>query len=161
MEDNLYILDLNPEKLVRYLADEHLSETIESVIHVTSPARFGLEHSSKNPFVEFCKRNASNYEIVVKIAECAIDEYKFRNGVSHYLKHEVELLSLEFPDLDEGELEAFPCVVSTDNYRIENGKINTIESYRNEYAEMYENDLLSWTDRPIPKFINERANEKR
>ncbi|EFA83187.1 hypothetical protein PPL_03977 [Heterostelium album PN500] len=149
---NLFVLDKNSKKSVRYHCDKHVVKLILEAVqmlycayHVleadddawkaSSPTPLKLTHKN-HPINKWVRTNASSYDFTVDYAANLLDEYTLRYGKIHSYKEHVDWLSKNKPSkLDKSNQLTLMPVAMPEEYRVQpmNDWDDVVKSYRTYY----------------------------
>ncbi len=155
---NIFYLDRDIEKCVRYHCDKHVvkmileyAQLLSSVHHMTDPKAsemsflYRLTHKN-HPDAIWARSSLQHYEYLFSLAILLGEEYTYRYGKSH--KSIGVISQMPIPQLpDNGFAEPPKCV--HDDFK---GIEDTVTAYR-EYYKRDKRDFCVWTGRDVPEWF--------
>lgn len=159
---NLFYLDHNIEKCVKYHCDKHvvkmITETAQLIsnVHRICPGKNTIpdfvmnydKRHSNSPHAKWLRNSIKNYNFICTFGLALYHEYQFR--YNNIKKHQRSLKIFEW-SLDNqpklpNEIFSLPPIVMSDEFKINN---NIVLSYRNLYM-TDKRHFMSWKNRKQP-----------
>ena len=156
---NIFVLDNDYVECAKLHVDKHVVKMILehaqmmcTVHHLIGGYDYKIPYKSthvNHPCNKWLRDSIENYEWLYNMTSALNDEYRYRydKNVNHKSFDVIE--SLPFPDLPDVKMTRFARAMP-DECKIDN---DIVASYRN-YYNVAKQDILKWTKRDIPAWIN-------
>ena len=151
---NIFYLHHDPKLCAQYHVDKHvvkmILETAQllSTTHWLSDSEGPYRITHKNhPSAIWTRSNKSNYTWLCQLGIELCKEYTYRYGKTHKTQKHLEWMSLNIPNLPDGEFTP-PSLAMPDVFKCN----DNIESYR-QYYRLGKKHLHNWKMREKPQFI--------
>ena len=151
---NIFYLHHDPKLCAQYHVDKHvvkmILETAQllSTTHWLSDSEGPYRVTHKNhPSAIWTRSNKSNYTWLCQLGIELCKEYTYRYGKIHKTQKHLEWMSLNIPNLPDGEFTP-PSLAMPDVFKCN----DNIESYR-QYYRLGKKHLHNWKMREKPQFI--------
>lgn len=162
---NIFAVDLNTSTCARYHIDKHIVKMPVELAQMISFVYYDYDYWQKenpsilmafsknhalHPCSKWIKESLGNFIWTSELGIKLIEEYRYRyNSEKHERCYQIFKYALNnYPDFDKWEMTDF-ALAMPDEYKCE----SSIESYRTYYR-LGKLDLLKWTKRDIPEWIN-------
>lgn len=167
---NLFILDLNPEKIAEYMFDKHLVKIILEAVQMLSTASRVLEpeknHSAylykiahlNHPVSIWVRESLDNYLWTIHLVEAMHNEWKFRYDVPKSKNHKSYELAM-YLKINHPPKGLFPkngltsfAQAMPDNYKKTQ---DPVLAYRIYYvSDAHKRNIATWRKRNRPNWYN-------
>jgi len=156
---NIFILDKNINRNVRYYVDNHIVKMPLETAHLlcTTLHLFNIETPYKqthtnHPCAKWVRESLANYKYLCKLGKAICKEYSFRYGKVHACEKVIDYCSSMTKQLskhvkDQGKTKAAQAMPT--QYKRQD---NVVEAYRTYYREGKKH-LFSWKNREKPFWI--------
>ena len=158
---NIFILDEQPEKCAEYHADKHVVKMILEHAQLMCTAHhlqpntlvdYKIPYKAthvNHPCAKWVRESIQNYQWLYNMTYSLNKEYVYRYDKNVNHKSFDVIKSLPFPHLPDIKMTRFARAMP-DECKIDN---DVVASYRN-YYNVAKQDILKWTKRDIPAWIN-------
>lgn len=154
---NIFILDLDQQKAVKYYVNDHIRKIIIEV----SQLLCGVHYFSKiirndipyklafqnHPVSKWVRKSLSNYLWTCELGKELSKEYTFRYDKIHKCQSVIKWCQANIPEIPDIGLTTF-ALAMPDEYKTD----DPVQSYRNYYNGA-KRHLFKWKNRPIPEWI--------
>jgi hypothetical protein len=159
---NIFVLDNDYKKCAKSHVDKHVVKMILehaqmmcTVHHLTDIEKHDIPYKAthaNHPCTKWLRDSIENYEWLYNMTSALNDEYRYRYDKNVNHKSFDVIKSLPFPNLPDVKMTRFARAMP-DECKIDN---DVVASYRN-YYNISKQNILKWTKRDIPKWINKES----
>tara|TARA_Y100001970_G_scaffold80425_1_gene102161 strand:+ start:5295 stop:5789 length:495 start_codon:yes stop_codon:yes gene_type:complete len=163
---NIFYLDKDPVKAAMYHCDKHVVKMILEYAQLMSTAHRILDDIApyendilykacyiNHPCSKWVRQGSGNYQYTYRLWTTLCSEYTFRYGKKHLTEKKLRDHLYKLPKNIQIKDLTKPVLAMPDD--VKNNR-SPVKSYR-EYYLVHKKDLLKYTKREVPKWVQEKV----